>query len=311
MRRLFLSLFVSQLLACELVKKSDSSAGEGGSAGAAGSSGASGDGAAPDATVTKHDFEDSGLGDWQVTDEFAQAGRSLRPPILMTGERSSITWACDDSEHTSFSFWFAGNADLYVDGELYEKLSSGVSLAGYFVERSIVVPDGEHEYRFEVVGPPEGGRPLFGLDTFVCARVEPYAVSSEWAFENSFAPLEFTGFEVDDPADRWQITNSAPQSGKFSVRPPLLTSGKSLALSTDCGDIVHSEFSFWFAGQADLYVDDELYESLNAGTSLAGYFVERSIVLPQDKHEYRFEVVGPAEGGRPIFGLDTVACSGD
>src|SRR5690606_30366915 len=169
--------------------------------------------------------------------------------------------------------------------------------------RQIVLPEGQHDYTFEVTAGTTDGRPNFRIDTVSCTlNSATDAATPLWGFDNGFVPNEFVGFDDDPPARAWQITNENAQGGGFSVRAPILPAGTTYQLSTDCGGDDHTLFSFFYIGVAAFYVDGELYEQLpNSGN----WGANRRIVLPEGQHEYAFAVTAGTSDGRPHFRIHT------
>jgi hypothetical protein len=240
---------------------------------------------------------------WQITNETAHGGEfGARPPLMDASSTTSLSTDCGGAEHTQLSFHFRYDAELYVDGELYETLEGGYSWA----QRLLAVPRGTHTYTFKVTSGTAPGRPPFRLDTVTCTDKPPEpSATPTFGFDQGFAPPEFPGFLEGTPATTWQITNESAQGSEFGVRPPLMDASSRVSLTTDCGGKTHTRFSFHYRYNGRLYVDGKLYEDIEGGYS----WTQRDLVVPRGKHSYTFEVTSGTAPERPAFRLDTVVCT--
>jgi von Willebrand factor type D domain/Lamin Tail Domain len=297
-------------------------AGGGGGGGAGGSQ--AGDGGVPVAgttVVATQGFETGVLsGEWVVDSSLAHDGASsAHPPTLAAAGSADLSYSCEDSAHSQLTFWWFGNPaageslNFYVDGILNRTVGSSFifGLGVVWQQVSIVVPTGQHSYRWQEVA-AAGGAPGFFVDSITCANttVQPNT-SGSFGFEEKFVPPEVTG--------TWQIDNSGPHDGQFSAHPPLLPGGagaESSEMDFSCADKQHSQLTFWWFGNPaageslNFYVDGALNRTLGSSFvfGLGVVWQQISIVVPTGQHSYRWQEVATA-GGAPGFLVDSIACA--
>ena len=241
---------------------------------------------------------------WEITNGDNQAGGSaVRAPIVPANQSAFFEFRCGGRSHTEFSFYWVGSFDLYVDGRLFETMPFRNPTG--WTQRSVVLPSGTHTYRFEV-STTETARPFAAVDTFRCRNVteEPNAPNDEfWEFDDGFVPTEIAGLDGTPPV--WELTNGDNQTGGYAIRAPIVPANQSASFEFSCGSRTHTEFSFYWVGSFNLYVDGRLFETMPFRNPTG--WTRRRIVVPQGTHTYRFEV-SSTQTQRVFAAVDTFSC---
>jgi hypothetical protein len=251
--------------------------------------------------------------------EGVQAGQAaMHAPSLVAGGSASTTFNCGDLPHTQFSFyWYPNDANNYsasqlsldfqVDGAHYRTLAGD---GGGWRQVVVDVPQGAHAYTF-VVSSQVATQNAFLFDTFVCSNTTPTAgINGHVDFDEGFVPLELSnnGFLVDN--------FEGVQAGQAAMHAPSLVAGGSASTTFNCGDLPHTQFSFyWYPNDANNYsasqlsvdfqVDGVHYRTL-AGDG--GGWRQVVVDVPQGVHAYTF-VVSSQVATQNAFLFDTFVCS--
>jgi len=256
---------------------------------------------------------------WQINNTAAQSSNdqralSSRAPYLDDLESAKIEFSCGGKTHSQLTFWYRGTSRaagqdllLFVDDELYDVYGETPNWS--WVESSLVVPTGTHDYRWEATT-DKAGRPPFWIDSIRCIDT-PIATNNNGRFDldDGFVPPELEG--------NWQINNTAAQSvsdsNAFGARAPYLDDGESASIEFDCGGKPHAQLTFWYRGTGQaagqdlrFFVDDELYETYG---ETPNWSWQTKVVNHGGggSHRYRWEATTDTVG-RPPFWLDSFRC---
>ena len=234
------------------------------------------------------------IGGWDIDDSRSHSGVfSLRAPY-MSSAGTSTTELVYNTNHTQVSFFYSGSTavDLYIDDVYYASFST---LFNLWESTTIIVPEGIHTYRWSVTTTGTGRPDIYLDDINFSHTTSATNPTGPYGFEEGFLTNEITG--------DWNIDDSRPHSGNYSLRAPYMTSAGTASAEL-VYNTAHTEISFWHNdANVDLYIDDMYYASYS---TLFDLWENVTITVPEGAHTYRWSVTA-TDAGRPSAFLDDIS----
>lgn len=123
-------------------------------------------------------------GNFRIDNSDSQAGQyqtgmfAAHPPILTSGQTASMYFSCGCRSHSKLTFYYNGvlpaadqQLNFYVDDSLYATYGNTYNIdfdAPTWTNVAIAVPNGTHQYRWDVTTATTDGEPPYWLDAIQC-----------------------------------------------------------------------------------------------------------------------------------------------